>query len=625
MRKSGLILGILLALFLMSGAAFAAGKDLLVVEGSYDNIEDVLKALGLEDRTELIPNGKSDITAALDSGNYKALFINCGSGQGNTPDPDLIERVRDFVHGGGMLYVTDHAANFLEAWDAEMGYDIDYDLHDYDSGNRRTAVVDPALRAQFPPSRFDAGGSILIYHSADDGEPILDPGTATVLLRNASDEERPDRVQAIDFKPAAGGRVVYTTFHNHAGYSAEENIPFQNVLTVMGYIVGSLGTISEQEALLALIGAKPEDVIGSPQGGPFFTLTDGWTFSVPESVTAADLTFALYASTSVSGSISMANWVGAMATGAVFSLTAPDGQTQQAQADPRTAPVVFHAPTQPGLWTIKCTEAGGVPDGQITTAMVLGDRFGAASPSPVSDLAINIPAIDGVIVPVTGVTPVTAITPTTQYTGTVTWSPADAVFAIDTIYTATITLTPTVGYTLTGVTADFFTVVGATTVTNSADSGTVTAVFPVTTGGGSTVVNIPVIAGVIVPVTGATPVTAITPTTQYTGTVTWNPVHATFAADTVYSATITLTPAPGYTLTGVAANFFTVAGATTVFNIADSGTVMAMFPSTGSGTPPGGNPPGGGGGGGGGGCDTLGGFGALALALTALRKGKRAK
>jgi len=97
-------------------------------------------------------------------------------------------------------------------------------------------------------------------------------------------------------------------------------------------------------------------------------------------------------------------------------------------------------------------------------------------------------------------------------------------------------------------------------------------------------INIAAIPGVTVPVAGATPVTAITATTQYTGTVTWLPLGTTFAGKTVYTATITLTPKAGYTLTGVAANFFTVdgthgGGAT---NNAGSGVVTAIFPQTGN-------------------------------------------
>nr|DAH36722.1 MAG TPA: hypothetical protein [Caudoviricetes sp.] len=88
------------------------------------------------------------------------------------------------------------------------------------------------------------------------------------------------------------------------------------------------------------------------------------------------------------------------------------------------------------------------------------------------------------------------------------------------------------------------------------------------------------VGGVTAPVVGEKPVTAITDGKQFTGTVTWSPEVSTFAASTVYTATITLTPKVGYKLDGVAANFFTVAGATSVSNEANSGVVTAVFPAT---------------------------------------------
>ena len=90
----------------------------------------------------------------------------------------------------------------------------------------------------------------------------------------------------------------------------------------------------------------------------------------------------------------------------------------------------------------------------------------------------------------------------------------------------------------------------------------------------------PAIGGVTAPVVGETPVTAITEGKQFTGMVTWSPEVSTFAASTVYTATITLTPKAGYKLDGVAANFFTVAGATSVSNEANSGVVTAVFQAT---------------------------------------------
>lgn len=96
------------------------------------------------------------------------------------------------------------------------------------------------------------------------------------------------------------------------------------------------------------------------------------------------------------------------------------------------------------------------------------------------------------------------------------------------------------------------------------------------------------IDGVTAPVTGATPTATIAATSKYTAMIAWSGSPndtslvdslSTFAGGTVYTATITLTPKTGYTLTGVAANFFTVAGATAT-NAADSGVVSAVFSAT---------------------------------------------
>jgi Leucine-rich repeat (LRR) protein len=199
------------------------------------------------------------------------------------------------------------------------------------------------------------------------------------------------------------------------------------------------------------------------------------------------------------------------------------------------------------------------------------------------DAAISIPAIGGVTAPVAGASPTATITETTQYTGTVTWSPAltDSKFDYSTAYTATITLAPKAGYTLTGVAADYFTVAGAASATNSANSAEITAVFPATGQKPDAAISIAAIAGVTAPVAGASPVAAIAETAQYTGTVAWSPQlsDGKFDYSTAYTATITLAPKPGYTLTGIAANYFTVAGASAT-NSANSGAIKAVFPAT---------------------------------------------
>ena len=84
----------------------------------------------------------------------------------------------------------------------------------------------------------------------------------------------------------------------------------------------------------------------------------------------------------------------------------------------------------------------------------------------------------GVAAPFIWRTPTERVVYTPQFTGTVEWYPNDAMFAPGTAYTATITLTPRSGFAFQGIEANQFTVAGATTATNAAGSGVITAEFP---------------------------------------------------------------------------------------------------------------------------------------------------
>ena len=100
--------------------------------------------------------------------------------------------------------------------------------------------------------------------------------------------------------------------------------------------------------------------------------------------------------------------------------------------------------------------------------------------------------------------------------------------------------------------------------------------------GGDQVITIAAIHGITAPTAGATPAAQVTETEQFTGIVEWYPAvtGGAFADGTAYTATITLTAKEGFTLQGVATNFFTIAGATTIDNAANSGVVTAGFPAT---------------------------------------------
>ncbi len=269
-------------------------------------------------------------------------------------------------------------------------------------------------------------------------------------------------------------------------------------------------------------------------------------------------------------------------------------------------------------------------------------------------------AITQLTAPVKNEVPQTEIE-TDEYTATVVWSPeVTDKFGYDTVYTATITITPKTNYTVKGIAENGYTVSGAQTVTNEADSATVTVVYSATenknsneftqplaiTGwtygetantptavakygtikytysnmaDGTYTEEVPTNAGTyyvkatveetadysglesnaveftILPKTINTAITQLTApvknevpqteieTDEYTATVVWSPeVTDKFGYDTVYTATITITPKTNYTVKGIAENGYTVSGAETVTNETNSATVTAVYSATGS-------------------------------------------
>ena len=101
---------------------------------------------------------------------------------------------------------------------------------------------------------------------------------------------------------------------------------------------------------------------------------------------------------------------------------------------------------------------------------------------------------------------------------------------------------------------------------------------------GGTTPNVAVTTGAAVqvtaPATGATPVSTID-AEEYTASIAWDNENPNkFAAGTVYTATITIKPKNGYTLTGVPDDFFTVYGADSVNYDSNLGVITAVFPTT---------------------------------------------
>ena len=199
---------------------------------------------------------------------------------------------------------------------------------------------------------------------------------------------------------------------------------------------------------------------------------------------------------------------------------------------------------------------------------------------------VAVAAVSGVTAPVTGATPVTAVTDSAEYTGTVTWSTSPTTFAAGTAYTATITLTAKDGFTLTGVTEDFFTVAGATVI-HDANSGVITAVFPATAADEVVVAVTPVTVSipsqpgiaVVVPASLEVGKTATLTTTGGAATGTNNFLSNSPTICTVTSAGVVTAVAAGTCSVyaqRTAAGFTTVVSADVTFKIMSAAEVKAI-------------------------------------------------
>jgi uncharacterized repeat protein (TIGR02543 family) len=182
-----------------------------------------------------------------------------------------------------------------------------------------------------------------------------------------------------------------------------------------------------------------------------------------------------------------------------------------------------------------------------------------------------------ITVPLTNGTPQTSVADNGQFSAAITWSGSPSTFGSNTTYTATVTITPDSTYTLTGVAATYFTINGnAPTTGNSAGGGVFTYTFPATAKATISTRNVLITA----PVLNATPQTSTSDNGQFTTSISWSGTPSAFAANSIYTATVTVTPDSTYSLTGVAANFFTVNGnAATVGNLTNGGTFSYTFPA----------------------------------------------
>jgi hypothetical protein len=268
------------------------------------------------------------------------------------------------------------------------------------------------------------------------------------------------------------------------------------------------------------------------------------------------------------------------------------------------------APADPDDWTevaTSVTEATYTVTG-LTNGTIYAFAVKAVNPGGESDFSnvavatpLTVPeapmevitsAAISVTAPVTGATPsTTASVGAVNFTaGAVTWRPAATTFAGNTQYTATVTLTADDDYvfasTLTTATING----NAATVTNNTGA-TVTLSYEFAATATETEITSAVIS-VTAPVTGATPsATAGVGAANFTaGDVIWSPAATTFAGNTQYTATVTLTADDDYVFASTLTTATINGNAATVTNNTGE-TVMLSYEFAATASPDGGTSP----------------------------------
>lgn len=229
----------------------------LVVQGTFDKIEQVLSRMGLNnvDLLEGVPADPSELwsTAAFSNyetlSNYDAVFVNCG-----ISETDLVlglntavkENLRRYIQEGGSLYVSDWAYDLVEAvWPERIDFlsdDTENSAAEHgEDGVYAADVLEPGLAEYVGAGRVDIGfnfgnfaivsqvlSGVTTYLRADVGYRV-NGGVSTLT----------DVPVTVGFSDGAG-RVIFTSFHQESDDAGNTEILDGPEDLVLRYLIFSL-------------------------------------------------------------------------------------------------------------------------------------------------------------------------------------------------------------------------------------------------------------------------------------------------------------------------------------------------------------------------------------------------
>jgi hypothetical protein len=414
----------------------------------------------------------------LGSGTYPVLLLNSGGSITDTGNPMYSRATVSFTNGAGTISYSGFSA-------------VVYGGNDPSNPNGDDPVV-PGAGGKLTITGLPAGGTRAVYVFSS-GTDISTYSAITTAYMNGS-------YQAVGASPGSDGAFTLYTWSggsqgggfngngsypvlllNSGGSITDTANPMYSRATVS--FSSGTGSVSYGSFSAVLYGSDDPPgaggkltITGLPTGGTqavyvFSSGTDISTYTAISSAYMNGSYQAVGASPGSDGAFTLYTWSGGSQGGGfsgsgsypVLLLNSGGSVTDTANPMYSRATVTF-------------TDGTGTVSYSGFSAVVY-----EGTPIVVYDFSLD----TKVTAPVTGAAPDTTAINGTQYTGSIAWQTSGGTahtgaFAANTVYKAVVTLTAKIGYTFTGVGNNRFKYTGVTTITNAANSGTVTITFPAT-------------------------------------------------------------------------------------------------------------------------------------------------
>jgi uncharacterized protein YjdB len=188
----------------------STGK-LAYVDGSFDNIEGIVQGV-LGNPIDALQ--AADLASSAITSQYRMIFLNCGLDATHAIDPAVVANLKAFLQAGGTIYASDWAIDYIEPLVTGLSHDKIGDEQSITG-----TIADASLQAFVGKTNVS-----IVYDLGGWTDLLTVPSAASVLVRGtyvSGAVPRTNQPLAIVI-PHGAGKIVFTTFHNEAGATADQ-------------------------------------------------------------------------------------------------------------------------------------------------------------------------------------------------------------------------------------------------------------------------------------------------------------------------------------------------------------------------------------------------------------------